>query len=186
MNPSTKDLVAAFEDLPTDRVVILPNNKNIILAAEAAKEISVKQVEVIPSRTIPQGLAAMLSFDPDGDLEDTVDAMKSALEDVETGEITTATRTVEIDGVKVAEGQIIALHNGKLVLAAGDLLEGCLAFLDHADAEDFELITMFYGEAITAKKAQEIADEIQEAYPDHEVEVQNGGQAHYQFIFSIE
>lgn len=186
MNPSTKDLVAAFEDLPTERVIILPNNKNIILAAEAAKEVSVKQVEVIPCRTIPQGLAAMLSFDPDADYESVVEAMNAALSEVQTGEITTATRTVEIDGVKVAEGQIIALHNGKLVLAASDLLEGCLAFLDRAGAEDYELITMFYGQNISRDEAQEIADQIQEKYPDHEIEVQDGGQAHYQFIFSIE
>lgn len=186
MNPSTKDLVAAFEDLPTDRVVLLPNNKNIILAAEAARDVSVKHVEVIPSRTIPQGLAAMLAFDPDGDLDSVVENMKSALGEVITGEITTATRTVEIDDVKVADGQIIALHNGKLVLAAADLLEGCLAFLEHAEAEDYELITMFYGENVTEEEARAIADEIQEKYPDHEVEVQNGGQAHYQFIFSIE
>ncbi len=186
MNPSTKDLVAAFEDLPADRVILLPNNKNIILAAEAAKEVSVKQVEVIPSRTIPQGLAAMLNFNPDGDVDAVVSAMHSALDEVITGEITTATRTVEIDEVKVEEGQIIALHNGKLVLAASDLLEGCLAFLNHAGAEDYELITMFYGENISAEAAQRIADQIQEVYPDHEIEIQNGGQAHYQFIFSIE
>jgi hypothetical protein len=128
----------------------------------------------------------MLSFDPDGDFEQIVAAMQRAISEVETGEITTAVRSVEIDGVRVEEGQIIALHNGKLVLAAGDLLEGCLAFLEHADADEFELITMFYGEDVTREEADEVAGKIQERYPDLEIEVQDGGQSHYQFIFSIE
>lgn len=186
MNPSTAEIVAAFEDLPAEKIIILPNNKNIILAAEAAKEVSVKQVEVIPCRTIPQGLCAMLSFDPDAEFGPVVGAMNSALDEVVTGEITTATRSVEIDGVKVEEGQIIALHNGKLVLSAGDLLNGCMAFLEKTGVEDYELITMFYGSETTLEEAQRIADHIQEAYPDHEIEIQDGGQAHYQFIFSIE
>jgi hypothetical protein len=186
MNPSTKEIVEAFEDMTADRIIVLPNNKNIIMAAEAAQELTVKKLAVIPSRTIPQGLAAMLSFDPDGDFEQIVAAMQRAISEVETGEITTAVRSVEIDGVRVEEGQIIALHNGKLVLAAGDLLEGCLAFLEHADADEFELITMFYGEDVTREEADEVAGKIQERYPDLEIEVQDGGQSHYQFIFSIE
>jgi dihydroxyacetone kinase-like predicted kinase len=186
MNPSTKEIVEAFEELTTDRIIVLPNNKNIIMAAEAAQELTVKRLAVIPSRTVPQGLAAMLSFDPEGDFDQIVASMKRAIADVETGEITTAVRTVEIDGVRVREGQIIALHNGKLVLAAEDLLAGCLAFLEHAEAGEFELITMFYGKDVSREEAEEIAARIQEAYPDHEIEIQDGGQSHYQFIFSIE
>ena len=186
MNPSTKEIVEAFENMVTDKVIVLPNNKNIIMAAEAARDLTVKQLAVVGSRTIPQGLAAMLSFDPEGDFDAVVEAMTGAISEVETGEITTAVRSVEIDGVRVEEGQIIALHNGKLVLAAQDLLEGCLAFLEHAGADDFELITMFYGSNVTREEADEIAGHIQETYPDHEIEVQNGGQSHYQFIFSIE
>jgi uncharacterized protein len=186
MNPSTQEILAAFENLPTDKVIILPNNKNIILAAKAAAELTVKRVAVIPSQTIPQGLAAMLTFDRDGDFNDTVEAMEEALDSVECGEITTATRTVEIDGVQVHEGQIIVLHNGRLVAAASDLWEGCQAFLDKAEADDCEIVTLFYGENLTKRAAAEIADKIRETYDHLEVEIQEGNQPHYQFIISME
>ncbi len=186
MNPSTQEILAAFENLPTDKIIILPNNKNIILAAKTAAELTVKQIAVIPSRTIPQGLAAMLTFDRDGDFKAIVDGMEEALGSVQTGEITTATRTVEIDGVQVSDGQIIVLHNGKLVAAAADLWEGCQAFLEIAGATDCEIVTLFYGENLSKRAANEIADKIREAYDHLEVEVQEGGQRHYQFIISME
>lgn len=186
MNPSTQEIVAAFENLPTDHVVILPNNKNIFMAAKAATEVTVKNVAVIPSRTVPQGLSAMLRLIPDGDFNDIVREMEAALDDVETGEITIATRSVEIDGVTVQQGEIIALHNGKLVLSTSNLDEACLKFLEIADAEEFELITLFYGCDASKKDVNRIADEIREVYPDHEIEVQEGGQPHYIFIISIE
>ena len=186
MNPSTQDILASFENLPTDKVIILPNNKNIIMAAKSATEVTVKQTAVIPSRTIPQGLSALLRLIPDGDFEAVVADMTSALEDIETGEITTATRTVEIDGVDVEEGEIIVLHNGKLILSSDNLQDACFQFLEKAGVEEYELITMFYGVDIPKQEAFRIADIIREAYPDHEIEVQDGGQPHYQFIISIE
>ncbi len=186
MNPSTQEILAAFENLPTDKVIILPNNKNIILAAKSAAELTVKQVAVIPSRNIPQGLAAMLVFDRAGEFEEIVEGMGEALGSVQTGEITTATRTVEIDGVQVNDGQIIVLHNGKLVAASEDLWAGCQTFLDLAGAADCEIVTLFYGENVTKRAAAEIADQIREAYDHLEVEVQEGGQPHYQFIISME
>ncbi len=186
MNPSTQDILHSFENLPTDKVIILPNNKNIILAAEAATEVTVKQTAVIPSRTVPQGLSALLRLIPDGDFDNVVKDMTSALEDVQTGEITTATRSVEIDGVNVREGEIIVLHNGQLILSSHNLRDACLQFLEKADADDYELITMFYGADIQKVDAFRIADMIREAYPEHEIEVQDGGQPHYQFIMSIE
>ena len=186
MNPSTQDILAAFENLPASKVVILPNNKNIIMAAQAAADLTVKEVEVIKSRTVPQGLAAMLRLNPNGDFASVVADMQAALDEVESGEVTTATRNVEIDGVEVKEGQIIALHNGKLVLAHPDLKHACLELLNAMGMDDFELITLFYGESITKNQAVAIADQIRLAYPDHEVEIQPGGQPHYQFIFSVE
>jgi len=186
MNPSTQDILGSFENLPTDKVIILPNNKNIIMAAEAATEVTVKQTAVIPSRTVPQGLSALLRLIPDGEFDDVVKDMISALEDVQTGEITTATRSVEIDGVEVKEGEIIVLHNGKLILSSDNLQDACFKFLEKADVDDYELITMFYGVDIQKAGAFHIADAIREAYPDHEIEVQDGGQPHYQFIMSIE
>ena len=186
MNPSTQDILGSFENLPTDKIIILPNNKNIIMAAKAATEVTVKQTAVIPSRTVPQGLSALLRLIPDGDFDDVVKDMTSALEDVQTGEITTATRSVEIDGVEVKEGEIIVLHNGKLILSSDNLQDACFQFLEKAGVNDYELITMFYGVDVQKAAAFRIADAIREAYPDHEMEVQDGGQPHYQFIMSIE
>jgi DAK2 domain fusion protein YloV len=186
MNPSTQEIVAAFENLPTDKIIILPNNKNIFMAAKAATEVTVKQVSVIPSRTVPQGLAAMLRLIPDGEMPYVVDEMETALGEVETGEITTATRSVEIDGVGVEKGEIIALHNGKLVLSATSLEEACLKFLEIAEADEYELITLFYGIDAPKNEVDQIAGKIQSRYPDHEIEIQNGGQPHYQFIISLE
>ncbi|MCK5793490.1 MAG: DAK2 domain-containing protein, partial [Anaerolineales bacterium] len=186
MNPSTQEILAAFEDLPTDKIIILPNNKNIMMAATSAAEVSVKQVEVIPSVTVPQGLAAMLRLIPGQELAVVAKDMNSAVNDIESGEITTAVREVEIDGIDVKEGEIISLHNGKLVGSNKSLEDGCLIFLETAKAEDLELITMFYGENISTEDAEKMAEFIREKYPDQEVELQYGGQPHYQFIFSIE
>ena len=185
-NPSTQDILNSFEHLPTDKVIILPNNKNIIMAANQAKEVTVKQVAVVPSRTVPQGLAAMLSLNPDDELEAVAEKMTKALDNVKTGEITVAVRSVEIDGVKVDTGQVIALLDGKLIASAGSVEEGCLALLDKASAEEHELITLFYGENLSHVDANRIADLIRQKYPSQEVEVQEGGQSHYQFIVSVE
>ena len=186
MNPSTQDILNSFENLPTDKIVILPNNKNIIMAANQAKDVTVKKVAVVPSKTIPQGLAAMLSLQPDGELASVADKMTKALDNVITGEITTATRSVEIDGVKVETGQVIALLDGKLVASAGSVEEGCLTFLEKANAGEHELVTLFYGENMTHGDANRIADAIRTRYSNLEVEVQEGGQPHYQFIISVE
>ncbi|MFZ5809421.1 MAG: DAK2 domain-containing protein [Chloroflexota bacterium] len=186
MNPSTQEILSAFENLPTDKIVILPNNKNIIGAAETASSLTVKKVAVIPSRSVPQGLAAMMRLVPHGEFEDVIQEMKDAIQEVETGEITRATRSVEIDGVSVKEGDYIALHNGKLVLSAPDLLEATLGLLKVAHADHFELITLFYGVDVPKQDANRIADEIRFAYPEQEIEVQEGGQPHYYFIISIE
>ena len=186
MNPSTQDILNSFENMPTDKIIILPNNKNIVMAANQAKDVTVKKVAVVPSKTIPQGLAAMLALQPDGDLESVADKMTKALDNVITGEITIATRSVEIDGVKVETGQVIALLDGKLVASAGSVEEGCLAFLDKANAGEHELVTLFYGETMTHADANRIADVIRNKYSNLEVEVQEGGQPHYQFIISVE
>ena len=186
MNPSTQDILNSFENLPTDKIIILPNNKNIVMAANQAKEVTVKQVAVVPSRTIPQGLSAMLSLDPNAELQAVAEKMTKALENVRTGEITTATRSVEIDGVKVESGQVIALLDGKLVASAGSVEEGCLAFLEKANAAEHELITLFYGQDTTHAEANQIADTIRNKYSGQEVEVQAGGQPHYQFIIAVE
>jgi uncharacterized protein len=186
MNPSTQEVIHAFESLPTVKIIILPNNKNIILTAQAAAELTVKKVAVIPSRSVPQGLAAMMRLIPDGDFDTVVAEMTTAIDDVETGEITFATRSVEIDGVEVQEGQIIGLHNGKLVLAASSPKDACVELLKKAHADHFELITLFYGANISKSEAYQIADSIRALYPKQEIEIQEGCQPHYQFIIAIE
>ena len=186
MNPSTKELLAAFENLPTDKIIILPNNKNIILAAEAARDVTVKEVHVVPCKTVPQGLAAMLMHNPTGDLGNVAKKMVKNLDTVLTGEVTTATRTVEIDGINVETGQVIALLNGKLVLAAETVEEACLNLLEKAEIDECELITLYMGGDYPRKEANRVGDLIQEKYPDYEVEMLDGGQSHYQLILSIE
>jgi len=186
MNPSTQDILSSFENLPTDKVIILPNNKNIILAANQAKEVTVKQVEVVPTRTVPQGLAAMLSLQPDGELASVAEKMIKAFSTVKTGEITIATRTVEIDDVSVKEGQVIALLDGKLALAAESVEQAVMDLLNKAEADQHELVTLFYGEGMSHSEANRIADLIRKKYSSLEIEVQEGGQPHYQFIISIE
>jgi DAK2 domain fusion protein YloV len=186
MNPSTKEILSAFEDLPTNKIVILPNNKNIILAAKQAAGLTVKQVAVIPSVSIPQGVAAMLSIDPDGDFNHVVEAMTKGLGEVQSAELTIATRSVEIDGVQVREGQVIALLNNHLAEAGDDLEQTLINLLEKAHASEAELITLYYGRDMPAMQANQIADNLRKRWPGQEVEVVDGGQPHYHFIVSIE
>jgi len=186
MNPSTQEIIDAFENLPTEQIIILPNNKNIIGAAQSTSELTVKRVAVIPSRSVPQGLAAMLRLVPHGEFDEVVGDMTAALNEVETGEITKATRSVEINGVAAREGQYIGLLNGELVVSHPELEGTCLGLLEKGRASDFELITLFYGAALSKSEVNRIVDAIRLAYPNQEVEVQEGGQPHYQFIISIE
>jgi len=186
MNPSTKDILETFENLPTDKVIILPNNKNIIFASEQAKQVTVKNVEIVPSRTIPQGLSALLHLNPDGELADVANKMRKAIESVRTAEVTIATRTVELDGVNVREGQVIGLLDGKLAIASDNLEAACLSLLEKVGVADYELVTLFFGEDLENAEANRISDLIREKFPFIEVEIQDGGQPHYQFIISIE
>ncbi len=172
--------------MPTNKVIILPNNKNIILAAQQATELTVKDVEVVPSVSIPQGIAALFAWDPGGDLEGTVEAMRENMQDVQFAEITTATRSVEIQGVKVEAGQVIGLLNGELT-SSGDSLESILfKILEDGEASSHELITLYHGEDLSASSANQLTDQVREKYPDLEVELHEGGQPHYQIILSIE
>ncbi|NLZ26965.1 MAG: hypothetical protein GX884_05240, partial [Chloroflexi bacterium] len=186
MNPSVKDLVAAFEDLPTDKVIILPNNKNIILAAQNASKVSVKQVGIIPTRNTPQGFASMFRLMPDGDFDEVVESMTEAISEVHTAEVTTATRTAEIEGVKVKKGEVIVLYDGKLIISEKSLDAAVEALYDHVDMDDFERVTLFYGEGMSQSAANSLADKTRESFEDLEVEVHDGGQPHYQYIIAFE
>jgi len=186
MNPSVKEIVAAFENLPTDKIIILPNNKNIILAAQNAAKVSVKNIVVIPTRNAPQGFAAMLRLMPDATLEENEEAMLEAIQEVHTGEITTATRDVNIDDVEVEKGNVIAMFDGKLVYS-NHTLEGALfGLLEKANTDEFERLTFFYGESMTPNQVNQIVDKVREKYLELDVEVHEGGQPYYQLIIAFE
>lgn len=186
MNPSTEEILNAFANLPTDKIILLPNNKNIILAAQNAAAMSGKKVAVIPSRSVPQGLSAILRLVPDGDLDHIAEDMTEALTDVDTGEITVATRSIQINGVDVHQGEVIALLNGSLIEASDSIEKATIGLLDKAGAENKERITLLYGTDITRADVDKIAATIQTIYPKHEIEIHPGGQPHYQLILSIE
>ncbi|NIV29765.1 MAG: DAK2 domain-containing protein [Anaerolineae bacterium] len=186
MNPSTEELLQAVENTPADEVIILPNNKNIVMAAEQAKSLSEKQVEVVPTITVPQGISALLALNYQADLATNVRTMIEATEAIETAEITQAVRSVQIDGMEVGEGEVIGLVNGRLKVKGERPDMVALEALGTMDAKQYEIITLYYGESITADDAQQLADEIAERYPEQEIEVVDGGQPHYHYILSAE
>ncbi|MEZ4592443.1 MAG: DAK2 domain-containing protein [Chloroflexota bacterium] len=185
-NPSIEELFQAIQDVPTDKVVILPNNKNIILAAEAARDLSPKNVTVVPTKTAPQGLSAMLALDPDGDLEEVTAAMLDASKEVATGEITRATRTVTLDDVEVNEGEFIGLVDGRLCTSGSELAGVLTAVLAAMEMEDRELLSLYYGQDISEAEAAELAEQIEAQYEDIEIELLPGGQPYYFYILGAE
>jgi hypothetical protein len=186
MNPSTEELLTAVESVSSDDVILMPNNKNIILAAQQAKELSDKNVEVVPTITVPQGIAALLALNYQADLETNARIMKEASEHIETIEITTAVRSAQVNGMSVEQGEVIALINGELKLKGAAANEVATGALREVQAEDYEIITMYYGEVMTGDQAEQLAGEIAERYPDQEIEVIDGGQPHYNYIISVE
>ncbi len=186
MNPSTEDIVKAIESVKTDQVIVLPNNKNIIPAAEQAKELVKKKVAIVPSRTIPQGIAALLAFNFQSDLDANVKAMTRAAQSIQTAEVTTATRSVRFDGLDVKAGQIIGLIDGVLRAAGDDPTPLVLDLLDKMHTADREIITVYYGAPVSARDADDLANRIRTAFRSQEVEVVDGGQPHYHYIISVE
>jgi len=187
MNPSTEEILQAVESVPNSRVIILPNNANIILAAEQAREVANgKQVAVVPTRTIPQGVAAFLAFNYQVDLEKNAQAMLKAAQEVQTGEVTTATRDVTLRGVVVRKGQIIGIHDGQLAVAGETVGQVTETLLERMGAEDMEIVTLYYGADVSPADAQALAARLEEIYSHLEFEVVEGGQPHYFYILSAE
>ncbi len=186
MNPSVKDILAAIESLPTDHVIVLPNNKNVILAADNAAKATSKKVAVVPSRNAPQGFSALLRLMPDSSLEENLSSMKEAIQEVHTGEITTASRSVEIEGVQVEKNQVIALFDGQLVTSAPTIEEACDLLFQKIEPDRFESITLFYGQDMPLGRVNEISDKLKAEYPSHSIEIHEGGQPHYQLIIAFE
>ncbi|HEU4323774.1 MAG TPA: DAK2 domain-containing protein [Roseiflexaceae bacterium] len=186
-NPSTADLLAAVERLPQGEVIVLPNNSNVLMAARQAAELSGKQVEVVASRTLPQGLAALLAFNYQADLGANAQAMRAAVGRVCTGEITTAVRDATVDGVSVRAGQTIGLLDGDLVAAGEVPTEVVGQLLERMRLDEREIVSIYYGQARERADAEELAQQIRARHPDlAEVEVQSGGQALYDYILSAE
>jgi DAK2 domain fusion protein YloV len=185
-NPSTEEIYQAIQDLPTDRVIILPNNKNIQLAAEAAGNLSPKMVNVVPTKTAPQGFGAMLSFDPDGDLDETTNEMHEASQQVSTGQLTRATRSVTLDDVEVEEGHIIGLVDGRLCSSGPEMEVVLNDVLESMDVANREIVSIYYGADVDEEEAATVAEKIKSIYTDVEVELLPGGQAHYFYILGAE
>jgi len=186
MNPSTQQIVDAVEKAPCEKVIVLPNNKNIVLSARQAIELTKKKLAVVPSHTGPQGIAALLALDPDGDLDTVAAAMASSMQAVRTVELTVATRTAKVDGVSVSAGQTIGLLDDTLV-AAGDNLGTVLQeTFEKAGAGQAELATLYYGETIAPAEVNQLADRLRGRWPGLQVEIHEGGQPHYPIIASVE
>lgn len=186
MNPSTQDLLAAVENSPCHQAIVLPNNRNVVLAARQAAELSSKQVVVVPTRTVPQGIAALLAFNYQADMATNAQLMLDASTQVQTAEITRAVRSVKVNGLSIEEGQIIGLLNGDLTNVGSDIVTVMRQVLERIGPGDYEILTMYYGEDVSPEEAEALAATIRESYPDLEVEVLDGGQAHYYYILSIE
>jgi uncharacterized protein len=192
MNPSVAELADAVRKLPSQRVVLLPNNGNIMMAAQQAakqlgKEKPPRQVTVVPAKNMPQGIAALTVFDPLAeDLDNLKKAMESQVNEVQAGEVTQAVRTAEVDGISVRHGDFIGLRNGKLVICGNSLHEVSLDLLKKMDAAKGSLITIYYGNFVAEAAAQDFAESVRGEYPDLDVELAYGGQPYYHLIISVE
>jgi dihydroxyacetone kinase-like predicted kinase len=185
-NPSTEEIFEAIQDVPTNRIVVLPNNKNIILAAEAARDLSTKDVVVVPSLTFPQGVSALLALNPDGELGEVREQMTFAANNVSSAEITLATRSVVMDGVTVGEGEYIGIADGRLCSSGPEMPAILPKVLEEMTMDERELLSIYYGQDILPAEAESLAQQIGVLYPDLEIEVLFGGQAIYHYILGAE
>ncbi len=186
MNPSIEELLEAVNAVPTRQVIVLPNNSNVILSARQVNALTEKEVYIVPSETMPQGIAALVSFNFEADFADNCEAMTQAAQSIQTAEITTAVRSVQIGSVRVREGDYIGLVNGNLAVAGQHLPQVIADTLQRMQIDRYEIVTLYYGEDVTAQQAQETARRIKERYSHLEIEVVNGGQPHYAYIISAE
>jgi len=187
MNPSTEDFIKAIEKVNADQVVLLPNNKNIIMAAEqAAKMSETVQVQVVASRTIPQGIAALMAYDAEGELEENAEAMADSMQHVHSAEVTYAVRDTSIDEFEVREGQLLGIVEGKIKAVGDDMQQLICDTLAVMDVEDAELVTLYYGADVTEDEANALLEHLEAEYEDAEFELYNGAQAVYSYLISVE
>ncbi|MFC1982026.1 DAK2 domain-containing protein [Chloroflexota bacterium] len=186
MNPSTKDLLQAVKAVASDKVIILPNNKNILLTAEQIPSLTDKTVAVVPTETIPQGVAALLTFDFEADFETNAKLMREAGSTVKTIEITKAVRSTQLNGLSIKKRQAIGLLDGDLLAAGKDPIDILNKILVKLDLSKAEIITIYYGSDTNLAEAEQVSARIHEQYPQLQVEVVRGGQPYYNYIVSIE
>lgn len=186
MNPSTEDFIKAVEHVNARHIIILPNNKNIFMAAQSAAEVIEQPAAVIETRTIPQGLTSLLAFDPSKSIEENHDRMTAALADVVSGSVTTAVRDTTIDGLEIHENDNLGMVDGKIVVSNPDMLTTLNETFSKMLDADSEIVTIYIGEDGSEDLANELAQDITEKFEDVEVEIHNGGQPVYPYLFSVE
>ncbi len=186
MNPSTEDIVTAIESVHAETVFILPNNSNIVMAAKQAATVSNREVVVIPTKTVPQGMSALLSLNEVASNEDNEAAMLDAIDNVKSGQITFAVRDTQIDGIDIAKGDYMGLYNGKITLTAKNQLDAAKELLTKMVTEDDEIVTIIKGEDASSEEMDELEAFIEETFEDIEVEVHDGKQPLYSYILAVE
>jgi len=186
MNPSTDDILNAVNKLNADTIYVLPNNKNIILAAEQSKTLTDKNLIVVPTKSIPQGIACMLAFNPSDEADKNLENMISALESVKTGQITYAVRDSKFEDKEIKEGNILGMIDGKISIVGDDIQTTCNELLELMVDEDSSVITIFYGADTDMEEAQKLAEYAEEKFPDCDIELHNGGQPLYYYLISVE
>ena len=186
MNPSTEDFVKAVEELNARNIIILPNNKNILMAAQSAAEVIDQPAAVVETKTIPQGLTSLLAFDESKSIEENYERMSASLGDVVSGSVTTAVRDTTIDGLEIHENDNLGMVDGKIVVSNPDMMEALEETFAHMVDEDSEIVTIYVGEDGSEELANELAQALAEKYEDVEVEIHQGGQPVYPYLFSVE
>ena len=186
MNPSTEDFVKAVEELNARNIIILPNNKNILMAAQSAAEVIDQPAAVVETKTIPQGLTSLLAFDESKSIEENYERMSASLGDVASGSVTTAVRDTTIDGLEIHENDNLGMVDGKIVVSNPDMMETLEETFTHMLDEDSEIVTIYVGEDGSEEMANELAQALAEKYEDVEVEIHQGGQPVYPYLFSVE
>jgi hypothetical protein len=186
MNPSCAEIAEAINSVASDRIIVLPNNKNVIPAAQQAATMAKKKVTVLSTRSVPQGLAALIAYNSEGNLDTNVSEMTRAVERVRSIEVTRAVRDAKIDDLNIKTGNFISLVDGSIKVASKSLLEAVEGAFEAIDATSAEIASLYYGDDITAEEATCLCQSLKEKYPNIEFEMIQGGQPHYSCIIAVE
>jgi dihydroxyacetone kinase-like predicted kinase len=186
MNPSTEDLLAAVESVPSESVLVLPNHGNVIMAAQQVAQLTRKQVSIVPSKSMPQGIAALLAFDFGADLEANASAMAHALKQVHTIEVTRAVRASEVDGLRIAENDVIALLDDRIVAAGKAPLDAIAGALDRLQSTTVRTVTVYAGSDAPEAEREKLTKTLMDRFPKAMVELQSGDQPLYPYVLAVE